>query len=428
MPATDQESDYTRIGEEDVNARGQATLTHNIANNAEAGDYEIRAIYKQNDTYKSSEDTATLEIRRPLTITIPRIASSLGDTITLQANIQSGGTNIPNKADNVVFKINNQPVNNGTPVSVVNGVASCTVTLSSPLVSVGSNTITAEYIKDSTYENKIGTGELYIADDLAITVQDVVTSKNTSFNIPITVPNIEQSKREGLDIAVIITDGTDPLEDVDAVVISYDPGEEAPEGVYDLADFVGGTHNVTFEGISNAGNYTIDVSTGKTDEFNAVHITGTLTVKQDTLISLSPAIQSANQGETKTLGAIITDENGGTVTLGQVQITYPDNTTQTLAIGSSNPNTFSYQVPANAVDGDELTYTIQYIAGNAPYEDSQTVTGKINIRSTTYIDIQDVTTTTGDTATITAIVTDGDNQPVIEGEVVFEVEDYTGLY
>lgn len=419
-------TNYTKIGEEDVNSRGQATLTHNIANNAEAGDYEIKATYVQNDTYKSSEDTATLEIRRPLNITVTRVAGSLGETVTLQANIQSGGTNIPNKADNVIFKINNQPVNNGTPVSVVNGVATCTVTVSSPLVSVGSNTITAEYIKDSTYENKIGTGELYIADDLAITVQDVVASKNTSFNIPITVPNIEQSKREGLDIILMITDGTDPLVDVDPILISNDP--QGQEGVYDLDDFVGGTHNVTCDGINNAGNYTIEVVTEKTDEFNAVHVTGTLTIKQDTLISLSPAIQSANQGETKTLGAIITDEHGGTVTLGQVQITYPDSTTQTVAVGSSNPNTFSYQVPANAEDGDELEYTIQYIAGNAPYEDSQTVTGKINIRSTTYVTMQDVTTTAGDTATLTASVRDGDNQPVIDGEVEFEVEDYTGLY
>ena len=420
MPATDTESNYTKIGEEDVNAQGQATLTHNIANNAEAGDYEIRAIYKQNDTYKSSEDTATLEIRRPLDITVTRIAGSLGDTVTLQATIQSGGTNIPNKADNVVFKINNQPVNNGTPVSVVNGVATCSVTVNSPLVNKGSNTITAEYIKDSTYENKIGTGELYIADDLSITVQDVVSSKSTAFNVPLTVQSIETAKREDLEITVQIKNGNTVLE---SKVISNEQSAD-----YALNDFVGGTHNVAFTGIANAGNYTIDVSTVKTDEFNAVHVTGTLTIKQDTLISLSPAIQSANQGDTKTLGAIITDENGGTVTLGQVRITYPDDTTQTVAIGSSNPNTFSYQVPANAVDGDELTYTIQYIAGNAPYEDSQTVTGKINIRSTTYIDIQDVTTTTGDTATITASVTDGDNQPVIEGEVEFEVEDYTGLY
>ena len=413
-------TNYTKIGEEDVNSQGQATLTHNIANNAEAGDYEIKATYVQNDTYKTSEDTATLEIRRPLNITVTRVASSLGETVTLQANIQSGGTNIPNKADNVVFKINNQPVNNGTPVSVVNGVATCTVTVSSPLVSVGSNTITAEYIKDSTYENKIGTGELYIADDLTITVQDVTASKNTAFNVPLTVQSIETAKREGLAITVQIKNGNTTLA---SKVISNEQSAD-----YALNDFVGGTHNVAFTGVANAGNYTIDVSTVKTDEFNAVHVTGTLTIKQDTLISLSPAIQSANQGETKTLGAIITDENGGTVTLGQVQITYPDNTTQTVAIGSSNPNTFTYQVPANAEDGDELEYTIQYLAGNAPYEDSQTVTGKINVRSTTYIDIQDVTTTTGGTATITASVTDGDHQPVIEGEVEFEVESYTGLY
>lgn len=414
------DKNYTKIGEENVNSQGQATLTHNIANNAEAGDYEIKATYVQNDTYKTSEDTATLEIRRPLDITVTRVAGSLGETVTLQANIQSGGTNIPNKADNVVFKINNQPVNNGTPVSVVNGVATCTVTVSSPLVSIGSNTITVEYIKDSTYENKIGTGELYIADDLAITVQDVVTSKNTSFGVSLTIPSIETAKREGLVVAVIIANGDTVLEEKE---ISNEQSAD-----YALNDFVGGTHNVEFTGVANAGNYTIEVYTNKTDEFNPGYVTGTLTVKQDTLISLSPAIQSANQGETKNLGAIITDENGGTVTLGQIQITYPDSTTQTVAVGSSNPNTFTYQVPSNANDGDELEYTIQYLAGNAPYEDSEILTGKIIIRNTTYIAIEDVTTTTGGTAELTAIVKDGDNELVTEGEVEFEVEEYTGLY
>lgn len=413
-------TNYTKIGEEDVNSQGQATLTHNIANNAEAGDYEIKATYVQNDTYKTSEDTATLEIRRPVDVTIARIASSLGETITLQAVIQSDGTNIPNKADNVVFKINNQPINNGAPVSVVNGVATCTVTVSSPLVSVGSNTISAEYLKDSTYENKIGTGELYIADDLAITVQDVVASKNTGFNVPLTVPSIETAKREGLEITVQLKNGNTVIE---SKVISNEQSAD-----HALNDFIGGTHDVAFTGIANAGNYTIDVSTIKTDEFNAVHVTGTLTIKQDTLISLSPDIQSANQGDTKTLGAIITDENGGTVILGQLQITYPDNTTQTVSVGSSNPNTFTYQVPSTAADGDELEYTIQYLAGNAPYEDSQTATGKIIIRNTTYLMIDDETTTTGGTAELTAVVQYANNRSVTEGEVEFEIEEYTGLY
>lgn len=414
-------TNYTKIGEEDVNSQGQATLTHNIANNAEAGDYELKATYVQNDTYKSSEDTATLEIRRPLNITVTRVAGSMGESVLFQALIQSGGTNIPNGTEKVLFKINDVPIYDNSKLSdVVNGVATLSFPLSEPNVHIGSNTITAEYIKDSTYENKIGTGELYIADDLTITVQDVVASKSTAFNVPLTVQSIETAKREGLAITVQIKNGNTTLA---SKVISNEQSAD-----YALNDFVGGTHNVAFTGVANAGNYTIDVSTVKTDEFNAVHVTGTLTIKQSTLISLSPAIQSANQGETKTLGAIITDENGGTVTLGQVQITYPDSTTQTVAIGSSNPNTFTYQVPANAEDGDELEYTIQYLAGNAPYEDSQTVTGKINIRSTTYITMQDVTTTAGDTASITASVRDGDNQPVIDGEVVFEVEDYTGLY
>lgn len=391
------------IGTVQTASDGKAVLSYDVPSNAETGEYTLSASLAENDYYESNEATSTLYIRYPTTTTLARVTGSVGETVTLTATIVNN-TN-PVASGSVQFYIQYNGTWNpiGNPASVSNGTATTTFNITSSTTTTFANPIKAEYIRNSTYEASTGTNELYVADELAITMQNVLANRGTTVTIPFVVTAQSSSSLSNLN-ATVSCNGVSKT-------------------ISDLSQYTSSGSTITFDVPSTwaAGEYTIHAVTQATEDYDAVDSTATITVRRKTTITAISL--SGNAGETINIGGVITDEFGANVTSGSFTVTIAGTTT-TTTVGSSTTNTIEYLIPSNSTEGSDITYAVQYVGeGVVAYESSTTATGTIHVRKSSHISLSNYEVLTGDAVSLEATVTETDDTtPVTSGSVTFSLE------
>lgn len=410
---------YEEIGTGNVE-NGESTINLNVGNDKQYGDYNLRATYQQNNTYKESTDTATLHLRKPVTVTVQRVTGADTDTVTLQATVNSGVTSVT--SGQVQFKVGNSPV--GQPVTL-NGSSTATMNLTLNVgtnCQVGTNTLTAEYLLNNEYIGGTGTSELYVADELTITIQDTKFDYSNQNASPLQIPveiNADANKINGITATVTITGHyqgtvtthkTETINDISGLLTGQNGYIEWD---YDGNDWNSNENLDTEE-------FHITITTNQTEEYDDATATANITRRRDTTIT--GADLYANPGETVTITGNVKDEFNSTVTVGSVKVTLPGGTEQTITLAG---DTFSinYQVPAGTTEGTSLTYKLKYIGGgNLNYCNSQENTYSIHIRTGTTLTLADVTTIIGSSVDLECSVEDTNENPVTTGTVLYEVD------
>lgn len=161
---------------------GAASFSYSVPNDANYGVNTIKVVYQQNDDYKSTEATATLYVRSPVTLSPTAVSGNPDETITVQVNVLDYNNTAVTEGQ-ATITIDGTPTN----VTVVNGVASMSYTV--PSNATGTISFSASYTQNSHF--MAGTmstnGTITIRKVVTVTVSDVTVNVGETATLIATV-------------------------------------------------------------------------------------------------------------------------------------------------------------------------------------------------------------------------------------------------
>ena len=392
----------TQLGNKAV-SNGVAQIEYTVPD-GQQGLYTLYATYEENDHYETCVNSTSYRIRIPTVITVENTRASYGEEAVFVAHVKHH-TNQNVDAGTVQFQVGG--TNIGTPVNVVNGVA--TLTFDEAPNSWDDNAdITASFIQTDLYGGSVTStpATLFMRDDTTVLVSNISGNRDSNVTIEATI-----TSGAGADL-VNVNEGTAKLY-IDNTV----QGNEV--------NVVNGQVSFTYHIADNAvtGGHTIKVEyvPATTDaEYDPSESTAVLTVRIPTVLTAVNVI--GNKGATVPVTINAKDQNNTSLTSGTVSITIGSESPQTAIIGANGEATINYTIPQTAEGGDVISFTASYVE-DVNYQGSTMATsGTISVRYGTGIVVDSVQAELGDTITLSSTVTDENEDLVNEGSVVYEIE------
>ena len=383
----------TKIGTATV-TDGTATTNYTIPSILTTGEHTLYAIFEETDTHETGTGYNTLMIRYGTSTTINNAIASIGETITLTANVTATDNSTINEGT-IQFMVGNSNV--GSPVNVSNGTATYNYTV--PSNTSDGTIIKAIYIATDNYATSTSSdGVLSIREDVTVTVNNISANREGTATITATVTDTNDDP---------VTSGNAQLY-IDNVsvgsLVNVDNNGEL-EFSYSIPND------------ASYGSHTIKVTYQQNDRYNSEDGTGTLTVR--TPVTLTPVNVSANKGGTCTVTIQVKDNNNTAVTSGTVNITVGNSSPVACTVVSGEAST-TYNVPADA--SGTISFSASY-AQNDNYQSSNTSTnGIITIRKEVTLEVSTANAIVGETITLSSKLTDEDDDPVTSGTVEYEID------
>lgn len=391
----------TTIAENVTVSEGRAETTYVIPSDTTPGSHTIHATYAQNDHYMTSTGYNTAQIRIPTTITVDNVLTSYGEETVFTATVKHH-TNQNVDAGTVQFQVESSEdvmVNVGSPVNVVNGVATLTID-EAPSTWKDNGDIQATFIQTNIYGSSTSaTATLSIRDEANVSVSDISGNRDTQITITATITDADDSG---------ITSGQAQLY-IDNTVSGS------------AQTVSNGSVSFTYSIADNAvvGSHTIKVVYLQNNEYDSAEGTASLIVRTPT--TLTPVNVSGNEGATIPVTVRVTDPNNSAITSGTVNITVGSDSAVQATVGNSGEATIQYQIPSNTM-GTTISFSASYVE-NTNYQGSSTATdGVITVREGTTIVVDSIQAELGDSITLGSTVTDSSSDPVDEGTVTYEIE------
>lgn len=386
----------TRIGTATV-TDGSGSTHYTIPSDANIGENTLYSVFQENTSYETSTDTSTMHIRVPVTVVASDVLASKGEEATFTATVKHHTSQNVNEGT-VQFLLGNNNI--GSPVNVVNGVA--TLLYEIPSNATSGSKIKAKFIQTDTYAASTSAeATLTLRKDPTVTVNDLSANRNTTATITAQITNSNAENINTGQCKLYI----DNTQVGNAVNVSE------------------GTVTFSYNVATNAvlGSHTIRVEYQKNEEYNSASGTGTLIVRTPT--TLTPVAVSGNKGGTVSVTIQVKDNNNSAVTSGTVNITVGNASPVSATVNNSGEATISYQIPANA------TGTIQFNGSyieNTNYQGSTTSTaGVITVRKGTVVTVADINCVLGEQVALSATIVDENGDPVTSGTVTFDIEPVT---
>ncbi|RAP44332.1 MAG: hypothetical protein BZ136_08890 [Methanosphaera sp. rholeuAM74] len=287
--------------------------------------------------------------------------------------------------------------NIGTPVNVVNGVA--TLQYEIPSNTADGTAIKAIFIETNTYAaSESAAGSIKIRESTNVVVNDISANRDTSITITASVTD---------------EDG-DPINKGKARLYI----DNTLNG--ELRSVSNGTVSFPYTVADNAvlGGHTIKVVYVQNDDYDSADGTGQLIVRTPT--SLSPVNVSANKGSTIPVTVNVKDSNNQVVPNGTVNITVGNGEAVAATVNASGEATIQYEVPNNATG--TINFTAAYIENNNYQSSTMSTNGVITIRKGVTVVVDSLKANIGDTVTLSSTITDENDNVVTAGTVDYEIE------
>ncbi|RAP49742.1 MAG: hypothetical protein BZ138_07285 [Methanosphaera sp. rholeuAM270] len=392
----------TQIGTASVSS-GEATTEWTIPSDVTPGSHTIYATYVQNDNYMTATGYNTAEIRIPTVTTITDVVGSIGETVTLTANVKYN-TNQNVNEGTVQFQCKtaeeSEYTNIGTAVNVSSGVATLQYTIPNNVDDGTVLDIRATFIETTTYGASVSAaGDLAIREGTTVVVQNISANRDTSATITATITD---------------SDG-DNVDSGQAQLYIDNTASGQPQSVSD------GSVSFTYSVANNAvlGGHSIKVSYIENDDYEGADGTATLTVRTPT--TLTAVNVSANKGDQNVpLTVNVTDPNNAAVPSGTVQITVGNGSAVDAVVNSSGVATINYNIPNDA--SGTITFSAVYVENTNYQGSTMAVDGVITVRLGTTIVVDSIKAELGDTIDLSSTVTDENSDVVDEGTVNYEIE------
>lgn len=172
-------------------------------------------------------------------------------------------------------------------------------------------------------------------------------------------------------------------------------------------------------GDTTPGQYTIYATYNQTDNFMEAVGYNTAEIRIPTVTTItSPVI--ASTGETVTLTAHVTHHTNQNVDEGTVQFQMGGvNIGSPQSVGNDGVATLQYEIPNNTTDG--TTISAMFIE-TSTYGASMSSNGSLHIRAGVNVAIDNLSANRDSTATITANITDGDDDPITQGQAQLYID------
>lgn len=378
---------------------GTATTTHTITDADGLGDFNLVATYDETDNYQSATASSSVSIRRPTEISVTNILANQSETVTLHADVTYGSGLLVDAGD-VEFSIDGAIV--GGAVTVNKGVAELEYTLPSSIET--SATLTAVY-KGTNAGNYYGAstsaaGTITIRGSTNVVVTDLSANRGETATITAEVTDKSGSA---------INEGTATLY-IDGVTTGL------------TATVTGGSASFNYEVPTGttSGSHTIQVQYAENDDYSAGSGDAILIVRNETSATVFDI--SGNPGQTITLSAQITGEDGSAVSSGSAVFTIDGSEEDAVTVAADGTASYSYTIPASATGS--LEYSVRYVE-NVNYMACTSANATITIREDVVVQLDDISGLVGDVVSITGTVTTGSGSAVNEGYLAFTLEEVT---
>lgn len=390
MPLTNQFDDLN--GQRTTVRNGVAVYEYRINSNTPVGEYTLKGTYLENETYKSSSDTATLNVRIKTIAQInTEFITNYEESLTIDAQVMYDN-NSPVDSGIVEFYINNTLLGTAT---VIQGVASYTIYSILSSYKTGDK-IKAVYKGDNTYSPCVSNeATLKIRKDVTIIVSNIIASRGENAEITFDVVDSNNAPVDGT--CNLIVDGnrvSSLVLDEGSAGYSYAISQNLDKDVLP----------VRIEYIEN-------------DNYKDTSATTVINIRKPVTVTCTNV--SANAGESVSLTITIIDNHNVGVTGGKVNVTVGNNTTQQYSVSNDGIATFQYTVGAS--ETGTINYTATYVKNDNYESGTSSVAGIITIRKAINITVEDVTVNVGETVPLIARITDNNNTPVNVGYVEFEI-------
>ena len=286
-------------------------------------------------------------------------------------------------------------------VNVRNGVATKEYTIPSNM-KVGESTINAVYLENDRYQLASANAPIIVKRPTTITVGNTLASKGETGVFTATVLDVVANEN--------VTAGNVQFS---LAGVNIGSPVTSSNGVFTLQATIPSTASTGDEiRATYQGNSTYAASVTSTP--------GTLTLRKN--INITVPTLSANRGDTPTITATCTDENGETVTTGEAILKIDGVQSGSAVNITPQTGTFtftSYTVPASATVGSH-TITVEYQQNDV--FNAQSGTGSLIVRTPTVITAVNTSANPGqEDAQISVTVRDTDNHDVMAGTVEITV-------
>lgn len=386
----------TQIGTAKVE-NGRGTTEYTVPADAHIGENTLTGVYQENDTYDQATGTGTLHIRIPTVVSVNNVLASLGENASFTATVKHHTTQNVEEGQ-VQFQLAGEDI--GTPVNVVDGLATLQYVIPSN-TSTG-QVITARFIQTDSYAGSdASNGILSIREDSNVTITNLSANRGTTTTI---TASITDNNGDG------INTGTATL---------YI--DDTQQGTAVTVENGAATFNYSIGSEETVGGHVIRVEYAQNDEYNSATGTGNLVIRTPT--RLIPVNVSATKGGAVQVTIQVVDHNNSAITSGTVNITVAQDSPVSAELNNNGEATITYNVPNSATG--TINFSGQYIE-NTNYQGSTTTTnGIITIRKAVTVTIQNIQAVLGEEINIIGTITDEDNDPVTDGEIIFNIEPAT---
>ncbi|MTK63844.1 MAG: hypothetical protein F8N15_04790 [Methanobacterium sp.] len=371
-----------------TDANGDVTVYYTIAENP--GAYNILISFPGTNQYEPSTYTSKLTVNRISTsIKVPNTKGVKGDHVDLQAELKDKNGN-PLVGKEVVFSVNGSKV--GSARTNNDGIATFSYLIDEI---VGEYTIKAVYMDDPIYQDATGQGTL--------TVNPLDTK--------ITVNNVNGKHKDKTHLTALLTDYKgNPLAGK-TVTFSIN-GDVIGKAATDSS----GTATISYTISQTIGSYIITATFLKDDIYASSTGKGTLTVNPiDTNLTIKDV--KGHHGEKVNLKAVLTDENGNTLTGKNVVFYISGKKIGTAVTDATGTASLSYIITQTL--GDYVIYA-NSLADDIYSPSRNLATLTVSMADTT-LAVKNVTVKHGNKANLTAVLTDKNGSAVAGKTITFSI-------
>lgn len=373
-----------------TDGNGDVTVYYTITENP--GAYNIIISFSGNNPYEPSSYTSKLTVNRISTsITVSDTKGTHGDHVDLQATLKDKNGN-PLVGKEVVFSVNGSKV--GSARTNNDGVATFSYLIDEI---VGEYTVKAVFMDDPTYQDATGQGTL--------TVNPLDTK--------ITVNNVNGKHGDKTHLTAVLTDyNGNPLAGK-TVTFSIN-GDVVGKAATDSS----GTATISYTISQTIGSYIITANFLGDDIYASSTGKGTLTVNPiDTNLTINDV--KGHHGDKVNLKAVLTDENGNTLTGKKVAFYVSGKKIGTAVTDATGTATLSYIITQTL--GNYVIYANSFADDiYSPSRNLATLT--VNMADTT-LAVKNVTVKHGNKANLTAVLTDKNGSAIAGRTITFSIND-----